>query len=96
MSYDIEKMDDVIIPDIQFDIVLVDGPHGDNRSRWYAKIRKNVKAGTIILVDDFNHYTCFSEELDKNFKYELLSHSDEPFVAYGEHSWKIVRVIECI
>ena len=96
MSYDIEKMDDVVIPDIQFDIVLIDGPNGDKRSKWYSKIIKNVKAGTIILVDDFNHYKCFSEELDKNFKYELLSHSDEPFVPYGEHSWKIVRVIECI
>lgn len=96
VSYDIERMNEVVIPDIQFDIVLIDGPHGDNRSKWYSKIRNNVKAGTIILVDDFNHYKCFSEELDKNFKYELLSHSDEPFVPYGEHSWKIVRVIECI
>jgi hypothetical protein len=26
------------------------------------------------------------------FEYEVLSHHEEPFVAYGEHSWKIVRV----
>jgi hypothetical protein len=75
------------------DLILVDGPHGNKRSQWYPKIRSNVKPGTILLVDDFNHYACFSEELDRNFNYELLSYSNEPFVAYGEHSWKIVRII---
>ena len=90
--YDINNIQNVIIPDIKFDLILIDGPHGDKRSLWYPKIRYNVKNGTIILVDDFNHYTSFSEELDKNFEYELLSFSNEPFVPYGEHSWKIIRI----
>ena len=96
MPYDIENIEVVVIPEITFDIVFVDGPHGDKRSKWYSKFKKNVKVGTIILIDDFNHYKCFSEELDRHFRYETLSYSDEPFVPYGEHSWKIVRVIECI
>jgi hypothetical protein len=33
-------------------------------------------------------------ELDKNFDYELLSFSNEPFVIDGEHSWKIVKIIK--
>ena len=44
------------------------------------------------MIDDFNHYKCFSDELDKNFEYELLSFSDEPPLP-GNKSWKIVRII---
>lgn len=91
--YDENYMSSVRTPCGSFDLILIDGPNGDKRSLWYSKIRNNVKPGTIILVDDFNHYSCFSEELDRNFNYEVLDHHEEPFVAYGEHSWKIVRVI---
>jgi hypothetical protein len=91
--YDQSTIDSLEIVDHIFDLILVDGPNGDKRAKWYSKIRKNVKPGTIILVDDFNHFDSFSTELNKNFEYELLDHHDEPFVAYGEHSWKIVKVI---
>jgi hypothetical protein len=90
--YDINKIKDVVIPDIKFDLILIDGPNGNLRSLWYSKIKNNVKNGTIVLIDDFNHYSSFSEELDKNFEYETLSFSNIPFVPYGEHSWKIVRI----
>jgi len=94
MSYSESSIDSLVLPDIKFDIVLIDGPNGDKRSKWYSKIKPNVKVGTIILIDDFNHYACFSEELDKNFKYETLSHHEEPFVQNGENSRNIVRVVE--
>ena len=90
--YDINNIKEVVIPDIKFDLILIDGPNGDKRSLWYSKIKKNVKNGTIILIDDFNHYKCFSEELDKNFEYETLSYNDEPFIPNGEHSWKIIKI----
>lgn len=90
------NLEDNIDTNILFDLVLVDGPHGETRQNWYNKFKKYVKTGTIILVDDFNHYASFSEELDKNFEYELLSFSNEPFVPYGEHSWKIVKVINSL
>ncbi len=90
--YNENDINSVYIPQIKFDLILVDGPNGDKRALWYSKIRDCVKEGTIILVDDFNHFACFSEELDKNFDYDVLSYSNEPFVVYGEHSWKIVRV----
>jgi hypothetical protein len=92
IKYDISEIDSLATPDIQFDLILIDGPNGELRSKWYSKIKKNVKQGTILLIDDFNHYKSFSTELDKNFEYELLSFSDEPFVPYGEHSWKIVSI----
>jgi predicted O-methyltransferase YrrM len=94
--YDEDDIPNTPIPDMKFDLILIDGPNGYKRSLWYSKIRNNVKPGTVLLVDDFNHYQCFSDELDKNFKYEILSFHDEPFVAYGEHSWKIVNILEPI
>jgi hypothetical protein len=78
---------------IKFDLILIDGPNGDARKYWYEKVKPFIKKNSIILVDDFNHYACFGEELDKHFDYVLLSHSDIPFKPYGEHSWKIVRVL---
>lgn len=95
--YDEKKVESVelsnyIDNDIKFDLILVDGPNGENRKHWYNKFKKFVKIGSIILVDDFNHYKSFGEELDNNYEYELLSYSDIPFVQYGEHSWKIVKV----
>ena len=93
LFYDNNNIKDVVLPSEKFDLILIDGPNGDKRSLWYSKIRDHVKEGTIILIDDFNHYKCFSDELDRNFNYELLSFSDEPFVPYGEHSWKIVKII---
>jgi hypothetical protein len=97
--YDEKKVETVelsIHNDIKFDLILVDGPNGENRKHWYNKFKKFVKIGSIILVDDFNHYASFGEELNNNYEYELLSHSDIPFVAYGEHSWKIVKVINIL
>ena len=87
---DIEQLE--INHGVVFDLVLIDGPNGEKRKYWFSKLRSCVKPGTIILVDDFNHYDSFGEELDKHFDYELLSFSNEPFKVYGEHSWKIVRI----
>jgi UDP-N-acetylglucosamine 2-epimerase (non-hydrolysing) len=86
----IEKLE--IDHGVVFDLILIDGPNGEKRKHWFSKLRSCVKPGTIVLIDDFNHYASFGEELDKHFDYELLSFSNEPFKPYGEHSWKIVRI----
>ncbi len=91
--YNQDDIKSIEIPKEKYDLILIDGPNGDKRSLWYSKIRDNVKEGTIILVDDFNHFSCFGEELDKNFNYDILSYHDEPFIPFGEHSWKIVRIL---
>jgi hypothetical protein len=83
---------DYIKDDIKFDLILIDGPNGENRKYWFNKIKNVVKIDSIILVDDFNHYSSFGEELDKNYDYDILSYSNIPFKEYGEHSWKIVKV----
>ena len=59
--------------DKKYDLIIVDGPHGVGRSKWYKKFKDNVKDGTIVLVDDFHHYKEFDYDLDLNFKYELIN-----------------------
>ena len=94
--YDEKNMEDInlgnFLNDTEFDLILIDGPNGEKRKFWYSKLRNHVKESTIILIDDFNHYNSFGEELDLNFEYDLLSFSDEIFVPNGEHSWKIVKI----
>lgn len=91
--YDINQIDQLNIPDKIYDIVLIDGPHGVSRSKWYSKIRNNISYNTIMLIDDYNHYTEFETELNRNYNYTILSLSDEPFKPYGEHSWRIITNI---
>ena len=91
-NYDKDNIEDVLLPTHNFDLILIDGPSGEKRQLWYNKIKNFVKINTIILIDDFNHYKSFGEQLDKHFEYELLSHSDIPFEPFGEHSWKIVKI----
>jgi len=86
------NIEDYIKDNIKFDLILIDGPNGENRKYWFNKIKNFVKNDTIIVVDDFNHFFSFGEELDKNYDYEILSYLNIPFVASGEHSWKIVKV----
>ena len=40
--YDRNDIENTFIPDVQFDLILIDGPNGDKRSLWYSKIKNNV------------------------------------------------------
>jgi hypothetical protein len=90
IMYDINNIDNIVIPNKKYDIILIDGPNGVLRSKWYLKIRDNIKYDTILLIDDYNHYKEFEDELNRNFNYFILSKSDIPFVPNGEHSWRIL------
>ena len=88
--YSIEEMNSLVLPNKKYDLVLVDGPNGVHRAKWYSKLRNHVSYDTIMIIDDYNHYIEFENELNRNFKYTVLSASDVPFVPYGEHSWRII------
>lgn len=90
IMYDIHKIDEVVTFNKKYDIIIIDGPHGVARAKWYEKIRNNIKSDTIILIDDYNHYIEFENALNTNFNYRILSRSDVPFVPNGEHSWRII------
>lgn len=93
IMYNIDNIDNIILPNKLYDIILIDGPNGVLRSKWYKKIRNNIKYDTIILIDDYNHYIEFENELNNNFNYTILSKSDIPFAPNGEHSWRIITNI---
>jgi hypothetical protein len=92
--YKTEEIDSVKILDKKYDVILIDGPNGNLRAKWYSKIREHINYDSIILIDDYNHYKEFETELNNNFNYKVLSASDEPFVPYGEHSWRIITNIQ--
>ena len=91
--YDTENIEDIVIDDKKYDLILIDGPNGSSRIIWYSKIRKCIKENTIILIDNFIVYSISQKELDRNFEYNILSKSDIPLIAYGEHSWRIINNI---
>ena len=91
MHYNEQDISSIEIPNIKFDLILLDGST-DNKKALLFKIKDNVKDGTIIGIDYFKHFECISDQLDINFEYELLGSNNEPFIAYGEHSWTIVRI----
>jgi hypothetical protein len=86
-----ENVSNVILREQHYDLILVDGPTGVSRKLWYEKIKKVVKSGTIIHIDDYDHYKEFEEELSKNLNYEELYRKSRRFK--GEKSWLTVKVL---
>ena len=68
-----EDIDKVNLGDEIYDIVFVDGPVGQDRAKWYAKLVGCTAKGTIIHIDDCDHfYPLFIKALDKHFTYNVL------------------------
>jgi len=93
----------------EFDLIIIDGPHGLARRRWYEKFKKFSKKDTIILIDDFHHFKEFGEELDRNFHYSTINEFNLnptwPLInqgleimnpPYPTKTFKIVKVINTI
>lgn len=51
----------------KYDLIIVDGPDGEVRQRWYPIFKNNTNKGTIIHVDDAFRYSSFELELKKHF-----------------------------
>jgi hypothetical protein len=83
---------DVNLRDEKYDLVLVDGPTGVTRKFWYKKLQNIIKCGTIVHIDDYDHYQEFEEELSKNLKYEELYRRSRRYK--GEKSWLTVKIID--
>jgi len=74
VSYKMYSLDNQLFESNEiFDIIIVDGPNGVNRYKWYSQFKDNVRDGTIILIDDFHHYKEFGELLDSTFTYETIN-----------------------
>ena len=76
-----------------YDFVIIDGPHGVTREKWYPLIKPVVRAGTIILIDDWMHYAEFMKALDNNFTYRVIEAHAEYTEICSYITWLIVEVI---
>ena len=91
--YHKDNIDSVCLPSEKYDFVLIDGPHGVDRMKWYAKVNHVIKEGTVILIDDWNHYKEFDESLVRDigscWDYDTVFLADFPFPT---KSYKIVKI----
>jgi len=76
-----------------YEIMILDGPNGNGRNFSFLYCKNHLSIGSIVLVDDFNHYD-FMERLSLLFEYEVL-HENQ---AGGVDQWntggnyKIVKI----
>jgi len=80
----------VVFDDVVYDFILIDGPTGISRREWYSKLTNNVRPGTILHIDDYDHYKEFEEELAINFVYDELYRTSR--TKRGEKSWLTVKI----
>ena len=84
------EVSSVQLRDQKYDLVLVDGPTGVTRKLWYKKLKSVVKKGTIVHIDDYDHYKEFEQELKNNLSYEELYRKSRK--VKGEKSWLTVKI----
>jgi len=77
---------DVDLPTV--DAIILDGPHGNGRSLAFPLLYNKIKPGTIILIDDFDHYP-FIYDISKLFVFDVLYASN-----IGKKHWIIIRIEE--
>jgi len=68
------------------DVLIVDGPHGNGRSLAYPLFFTGLHEGSIVLLDDFDHYP-FLQDLGRLFLYEELFREIR-----GEQRWVLIQL----
>jgi predicted O-methyltransferase YrrM len=76
--------------DGEYDLIIIDGPNGNGRNLSFLHIQNYVKNGTIIFIDDYNHYD-FLEKCQSLFKTELIFQHTEG-IGYGKDNFVIVKI----
>ena len=79
-----------ILPRKIFDLILIDGPTGKSRVYWYKKIIPLVQNGTLLHIDDFDHYKQFERQLNKYHNFKELFRKERS--KKGEKSWLTVEI----
>ena len=77
----------------QYDLVIIDGPAGLDRVKWYPLLESHVHPGTILLVDDYRHFKEFDVALNNYFKHSVIAEDLQPSIPNaGQISWVVTRV----
>lgn len=77
-------------------LVIIDGPNGKDREKWYPLLVPHVQPGTIVVIDDIDHYREFEDALNGWLVYQLVEHVNlgKPKGSGCIVCWKTVRIIE--
>lgn len=75
--------------DRKIDGIVLDGPHGNGRSLLFPLIKDYIKVGTVILLDDYNHYP-FLDDLRNIADFEIIQ---ERVYNYSNKAWIVLEII---
>lgn len=73
-----------------YDLVIIDGPHGNGRNFTNFYIENRLKSGSFIVVDDFFHYD-FVDKIKLFFNVEVIE--EKLFENYSNKGHAILKVI---
>lgn len=71
-----------------YDLIILDGPNGNGRNFCFLHIQNHVEKGTIIFIDDYNHYD-FLETCQNLFNTEIMFKHTE---GIGDDNFVIIKV----
>lgn len=71
-----------------YDIIILDGPNGNGRNFSFLHIQNHVKKGSVIFIDDYNHYD-FLETCQNIFNTEIIFQHTE---GIGSDNFVIVKI----
>ena len=71
-----------------YDIVILDGPNGNGRNFAFLHIKQYLNSGSIIYIDDYNHYDFVEKCLD-NIDCDIIFKHTE---GIGSDNFVIVKV----
>ena len=84
---------DVDFPKLKdnYDLVIIDGPHGNGRNFSNFYIKNRIKNGTYIIIDDYFHYD-FVDKVRHFFEVEVIE--EKIFEGYANKGHAILKVIK--
>lgn len=84
---------DVSENDLQgiYDLVILDGPNGNGRNFSFLHIKNHIDTGSIIFIDDYNHYD-FLEQCQAMYNIEIIFQHTEG-VGNGKDNFVIVKLV---
>lgn len=74
-----------------YNMVILDGPNGNGRNIGFLHIKNYIKTGTILYIDDYNHYD-FLEKCQAVFNIEILFKHTEG-VGNGKDNFVIIKIL---